>query len=199
MPAWCTPAEVDALVKGDPPAELLQEYANHAASALYVMSGRRFAGESTVTAQFQVNRRGRVVLTSWLPVRSIVDATRDGAPINVVLSPGGTYAQVGLLHVNQIVELTLAVGQNPPEMGRRAAAALAAELLREDPRYATLGADDVRPTSRLTSISRQGVTYTYADPTQLAQSNMTGISEVDLFVRSVNPSGAQYQPKVVTT
>jgi hypothetical protein len=33
----------------------------------------------------------------------------------------------------------------------------------------------------------------------LQQKDMTGIVDVDLFLRAVNPNGMRYQPKVVST
>ena len=199
MESWCTPAEVDALIEGSPSTELLQEHADLATSILYALSGRRYRGESTVVAQYEINRRGYASLTAWLPVRGVVSATIDGAPVSYSLSPAGSFVQFPLQLAGRIVELTLEVGENPSPMARRAADALAAEILRGDPRYGELGAGDVRPASRLTSIARQGVTYTFADPTSLLENNMTGVYAVDLFLRAVNPSGARFQPKVVTT
>jgi hypothetical protein len=195
---WCSEAEVNGLVKGSPPAELLREYAAHATSYLYTQSGRRFAGEATVIATFEIDRRGYVRLTAWLPVRSVTAATIGSTPVQFNLSPAGTYVEFPRAYRGRIVELTLEVGQNPPPIGRSAAAALAAEMLRGDPRYAALNPGDTRPDSRLTSITRQGVTMEFVDPSALFQSGMTGVHSVDLFLRAINPTGAQYQAKVIT-
>jgi hypothetical protein len=196
--SWCTVDEVNARVKGSPDAALLQEYADYATSTLYVMTGRRYNGEATVMAQFQIDRRGYVNLVPWLPVRGIVSAEIAGQPVACLMSAAGSYAVLSRLNAGLFVDLILQVGQNPPEMGRRAAAALAADMLRGDSRYAESGATDTRPDARLTSITRQGVTYTYASPSELAEGGLTGIPEVDRFVKSVNPTGAQFQSKVVT-
>lgn len=198
MEPWCTEAEVNNLVQGDPPVDLLREYAAHATSYLYTQSGRRFAGEATVISSFEIDRRGYVRLTAWLPVRDVVSATVGGTPIPYNLSPAGTYVEFPLSYRGRIVELTLEVGQNPPPIGRSAAAALAAEMLRGDPRYATLNAGDARPDARLTSITRQGVTMEFVDPSALHSSGMTGVYSVDLFLRAINPTGARYQAKVIT-
>jgi hypothetical protein len=197
--SWCTPEEVDALVTANPPTEMLQEYADHATSLLYTLSGRRYRGEATIQAEFEINRRGYASLTSWLPVRNIVSATIGDSEINADLSPAGSYATFDRCYVGRVVTLTLEIGQNPPIMARRAAAALAGEIIRSDSRYAMLpGSDDKRPSSKLSSISRQGVTYTYADPLTFINNNLTGVESVDLFLRAVNPSGARFQPKVVS-
>lgn len=198
MESWCTPADVNNLLQGNPSDELLSEYAAHATSTLYTWSGRRYAGEATVVSSFEIDRRGYVKLTAWLPVRDVVSATIGGEPVQFNLSPAGSFVEFSRTLSGQIVELTLEVGQNPPPMGRSAAAALAAEMLRGDPRYEALGAGDVRPTSRLTSITRQGVTMTFADPAALLSGGLTGVFAVDLFLQAVNPTGARFQPKVIT-
>lgn len=200
MNAWCTADEVGSRVLGKPSRGLLQEFADQATDILYVMSGRRFGGTSTVVATHQVDRRGYVKLAAWAPVQNVVSVTVDGIAVSsFALSPAGTYLVLPIDYRLQLVTLTLQVGQNPPPSGKDAAASLAAELLRADPRYSALGQfDDIRPANRITSISRQGVSYSFADPRRLAEAGMTGVYEVDLFIRAVNPKGVRYQPKVVT-
>jgi hypothetical protein len=196
--SWCTSDEVAARLTAGADLDLCQEYAELATSTLYVMTGRKFAGESTVISMHEINRRGYAITTAWLPVRALTEATIDDEIVTAFLAPGGTYVVFNRVHVGRMAKLTLEVGQNPPISGKRAAAALAADLVRGDSRYAAGGATDTRPSPRLQSVSRQGVTYTYIDPTVLAEKNMTGVTEVDTFIAAVNPSGAQYQPKVVT-
>lgn len=195
---WCTVDDVVPLLQQSVSPDVIQPYVEQATSVLYILSGRTYKGSSTVTVNETVNRRGYVILTDWQPVRSVTALTIDGVTLDVQLSRGGTYVDVGQLYRGKTAVLTLAVGQAPPTAGRRAAAALAAEMVRGDPRYESTGATDTRPAFRLTSISRQGVTYNYVDPTELVDSGMTGIYDVDLFLRTTNPSGAHYQPKVVT-
>jgi hypothetical protein len=151
-----------------------------------------------VASTFQVDRRGYARLNAWAPVNEIVESSIVGAG----LSPGGTYAVLPRSAAGNLVTLTLDVGADPPVEARDAAASLAAEMLRGDPRYAeivkgTAAEATVRPSSRVTSIARQGVTYSFADPSALAQQNLTGVYEVDLFLRAVNPDGMRHQPKVV--
>lgn len=200
--SWCSAEDVALRVRGDVPAELLQEFADRATSLLYVLSGRRFNGESTVAATFQADSRGYAKLNAWAPVRNIVSAAVGGQAVAVALSPGGTLAVLPRGVARQMVTLTLEVGEDPPSSGRDAAAALAAEMLRGDPRYAevvrgTEAEGDIRVSSRVTSIARQGVTYSFADPAALARQDMTGVYEVDLFLRAANPNGMRHQPKVV--
>lgn len=197
MQTWCTTSEVDDLVKGSPSQELLLRYAEYATSVLYDVSGSCFSGEATVETSYVVNTRGIVKLNDWQPVRDVTTATIDDEPVPFRLSPAGTYVVVDRRHVGETLVLVLEVGQDPPTSGRLAAAALAAELLRGDPSYAeTIGADDVRPPFRVTSISRQGVTYTYTNPSDATSKGRTGIYEVDLFLAAVNPNNVRRQPKV---
>jgi hypothetical protein len=200
MDAWCSAEDVSARVAGDPSLALCQEFAEQATSILYELSGRKFTGPATLVVAIQVNRRGYLKLTDFAPVTSVTEVAIDGAPVAFALSPGGTYLSVDLALRGKIAEVTLVAGQNVPVSGQRAAASLAADLLRGDPRYAALpGVTDVRQQSRVLSVSRQGVTYTYIDPVTLQQKDMTGIVDVDLFLRAVNPNGMRYQPKVVST
>lgn len=203
MAAWCSASDVKARLKGDPSDALAQEYADQATSLLYEMTGRKYATETNVTVTYQIDRRGYVKLTAWAPVREIVSATIDTVPVTAVLSPGGTYAVFPYEYSYYVVVMVIAVGQNPPIAGKTAAAALAAEMLRSDSRYATSGAggsapDDLIKTPRPTAITRQGVTYTFSDPATLSEQKLTGVYEVDLFLRSANPNGLRNQPKVVT-
>jgi hypothetical protein len=196
--SWCSADEVSARVNGNPPAELLQEFADRATSLLYTLSGRRFQGRKMVTIEAQVGPRGYVKLTPWVPVRSVISSDYP----TVGLTPAGTAAIVAPDMAGAIIPLTIEYGEDPPASGRDAAAALAAHMLRSDSRYAELvkgtpAQEDVLPPAHITSIARQGVTYSYADRAALAREDQTGVYEVDLFLRAVNPTGMRHQPKVV--
>lgn len=197
MDPWCSPNDVAALVKGDPPVLVVQDFCTMASNLLWVLSGRRFSGPRPVTAQHQVSIRGYVVLTPWQPVDSVTSFQIDGVDVPYVLSPAGTFIAVDRLYRLKVATVGLITGQNPPLEGIRAAAYLAADMLRSSPEYAMTGADDVKPDSRLLSIARQGVTYTYTDVSKVLDKGRTGIWVVDLFLQSSNPKNMRYQPKVV--
>lgn len=200
MESWCSAQEVADRVAGQPPLELCQEYADQATSLLYMLSGRRFIGEATIESTHQVNRRGYIKLGMWSPVRDVLSVVIAGVAVPFALSPAGTYVTVAQHHAGAVATMVLEVGQAPPLAGRNAAASLGADLLRADSRYAALpGASDVRVDSRVKSITRQGVTYSYLDPTSLQDKDMTGVPDVDLFLRAVNPVGMRHQPKVVSS
>lgn len=46
------------------------------------------------------------------------------------------------------------------------------------------------------SITRQGIEVQMIDPGQLTQNGLTGIHDVDLFIKAVNPNGLRSRPRV---
>src|SRR3954453_13033428 len=105
--AWCTVEEVNSRVAGDPDAALLQEYADHATSVLFVMTGRRYNGEATVATQMQIDRRGYGDLTPWVPVRRIVSATSSRVPVTCFSADACTNAILSRVDQGLFVTLTL--------------------------------------------------------------------------------------------
>ena len=89
------------------------------------------------------------------------------------------------------IGVTYQHGVKPPEAGIMAAKELANELvlLETNPDACSLP-------SRITSISRQGVSYTVFDPQSFLDKGRTGLYNVDLFLSATNPSGAVKKAKV---
>jgi hypothetical protein len=89
------------------------------------------------------------------------------------------------------VEVTYTYGSPVPAAGKMAARTLAIE-------FAKLwsGDDDCMLPQRVTSISRQGVSYTLLDSQDFIQELRTGVYAVDLFLKTVNPDGARRKSKV---
>ena len=211
MLSWCTPDDVAKLVKATPDVSMLEDYAAQATNILYVLSGRRYLGLTSVVTSHQISARGYVSLANWQPVRAVTqvivtdlpqdigDTVPDGVAVPFQLSPAGAFLILSLRYRYHIALISLDVGQDPPNQARKAAASLAANLLRGDPEYAEInGATDVRQALNISSITRQGVTYTYSDIVRSLANDLTGIYETDLFIRAYNPTNARYQPKVVT-
>jgi hypothetical protein len=71
-----------------------------------------------------------------------------------------------------------------PPGGQAAAAALACELGK-----ACAGASGCRLPKRVQTITREGVTVGFLDPMTFLADGLTGLYEVDLWIRSVNPRG----------
>lgn len=89
------------------------------------------------------------------------------------------------------VEITYAYGVPVPTAGKMAARKLAVE-------FARLWAGDemCELPQRVTSVSRQGVSYTILDNQEFIEELRTGLYEVDLFLKTVNPDNARRKSKV---
>jgi hypothetical protein len=89
--------------------------------------------------------------------------------------------------------VTYSYGIEPPTLGKMAARTLAIE-------FAKLwsGDDDCMLPQRVTSVSRQGVSYTILDSQDFIDDMRTGIYAVDLFLKSVNPDKARAKARVFT-
>ncbi len=82
-------------------------------------------------------------------------------------------------------------GQDPPKAGAQAALILAAEFYRD----ATPGLTCRLP-QRITSITRQGVSFAIMDPQTFLSQGRTGLYQVDLFISAYNPTGQIRRPMV---
>lgn len=89
------------------------------------------------------------------------------------------------------VEVTYTYGSPPPAAGRTAARSLATELVKS---YE--GDDSCALPQRVTSVSRQGVSYTVLDNQDFIDELKTGIYSIDLFLRVVNPDKARARSRV---
>lgn len=89
------------------------------------------------------------------------------------------------------IEITYTYGTPPPAAGKRAAIRLANELILSD-----MGSPNCSLPERISSVSRQGVSYTVMDPQEFIANGKVGIYEIDLFLASVNPTKAKKRPKV---
>jgi hypothetical protein len=88
------------------------------------------------------------------------------------------------------VEVTYTYGAKVPTAGRMAAKTFAIELIR------LWSGDDCALPDRVTSVSRQGVSYTILDNQDFLENMRIGIYEIDLFLKTANPSKALAPSKV---
>jgi hypothetical protein len=88
-------------------------------------------------------------------------------------------------------EVTYSYGTPVPAIGKMAARTLAIEFMK-------LWSDDETCAlpQRVTSVARQGVSYTILDQQEFIQELRTGIYVIDLFIKTVNPDGARRKSKV---
>jgi hypothetical protein len=82
-------------------------------------------------------------------------------------------------------------GSMPPTAGRRAARNLAEQLM-----LGWRGDEDCALPQRITSISREGVSFTLLDSQDFLNDLRTGLYTVDLFLKTVNSAGARAPAKV---
>jgi hypothetical protein len=120
---------------------------------------------------------------------------RDG----VIIDPSSYYlvdhstiqAATGVPWTPCNLEVTYSYGTYPPVMGKMAARTLAIELAK-----LWAGDDDCALPQRVTSVSRQGVSYTILDNQDFIAEMRTGIYAVDLFLKSTNPDSARTKARV---
>jgi hypothetical protein len=91
------------------------------------------------------------------------------------------------------IEVTYTYGTPPPTAGRAAAKILATELVK-----LYEGDDTCALPQRVTSVARQGVSYTILDNQDFIDELKTGIYAVDLFLRASNPDKARARARVFT-
>lgn len=117
----------------------------------------------------------------------------------VVLDPSSYYlVDHSTLHIRAgtpwtpcNVEITYSYGMPVPIAGKMAARKLAIE-------FAKLwsGDETCELPQRVTSVSRQGVSYTILDNQEFIAELRTGLFEIDLFLKTVNPDNARRKAKV---
>ena len=157
-------------------------------------------------ALFQIERRDLFLCTECgyphrmrlrhQPVQRILSVEINGE----VVAPGDyvllNHSTLGLpftrLACNALcARVSYVWGVNPPAGGRMAAARLADQLL-----LAWDNSDDCKLPQRVTNVTRQGVSWTILDPQTFLDDGKTGIYEIDLFLKSINPDKARRPARV---
>lgn len=231
---WVTPSELpathqDSVYAGDA--------CQMASNILWAMSGRKYAGTTTVTEryftavdayryqgssakEFSPHMIGGSVYN--LPAEDWNDSAYQsdgssslsrirlrGKPVQEVhlvrsgydgkIIPNDAYyladhstliAYKGTPWAPGNLEITYTYGQQPPTAGRQAARVFAIELIK------LWEGDDCALPNRVTSISRQGVSYTILDNQDFLENFRTGIYVIDLFLKTANPAKALAPSKV---
>jgi hypothetical protein len=217
---WVTPEELN-----DPAHPRALEVCEAVTYALYNLSGQRFGGVQEVTewygrhgdscfschAETYVTDNGHLFQPHGHRFFSgeVKGLRTRGTPI---VSVDEIYTAKGLLdpteyqianrsviymtnrsgwNFSQGVTVTYQYGQFPPTLGRLAAHSLANEFL-----LSLDGDGECRLPDNVTSVSRQGLSFTLTSTASLAALRKTGIYEVDLFLATANPSGAVKKAKV---
>jgi hypothetical protein len=214
--------EVDRLE--DPDSAYAQEAVESASYIMWVLSGRRYGGVRTTTETYCQNRYGGVPIEELgAPVlvngdmynlcgtcmRCAHTIKLRGRPIinitEVLLNDNPIALEdVEIIDRAQIapksyscwgscadVTLTYQYGAVPPIAGVHAATALANQFI-----WANTDDDRCSLPQRVTSVSRQGVSWTLLDTQDFLEQGRTGVYSVDLFLRTVNPDKARMRPRV---
>jgi hypothetical protein len=131
------------------------------------------------------------------PVQAIISVTVEGVlldPTAYRLNHAGVLERIdgGLWQVcggDTVIVYTY--GEAPPAGGRDAAVTLGVEFARD-----LHGLGNCRLPSNVTSLTRQEVTTTYADPNEFLEKGLTGLRSVDLWVKAVNPHNRPQRARV---
>lgn len=217
---WITVADI---LEGDDPSAAWAVDA--AIWILYKLSGEKYAGIQEVTEVYSsytdnysglptvpvisegqiLHRHSKHVTGSKrlqlknTPVRSVesvkiggkvVDPSRYQLRGNKYLVR--TDGQVWTSSPNRELEVSYTFGVNPPAMGIAAAIRLANELVWADQQSENC----TLPERISSSVTRQGVSYTILDPQEFLDKGRTGITIVDMFINTSNPSRAKKRPRV---
>jgi hypothetical protein len=216
---WIEPEDldIDNLAEG----ELAPEAAKTASYILWALSGRKFSGVTTVTERYaREYYGGDVGMTAkntqpHVTSNGVTNVRLDGLqrlhlrgrPVQRILSvktPDGStispdsyylteHAILNFydLEVPYDIEVTYTYGSPPPIAGKMAAKAFAKQLL-----LAWTGNDSCALPDRVTSVSRQGISYTVLDSQDFIEDLRTGIYLVDLFLKTANPDKARARARV---
>lgn len=213
---WVTPEELGAQAD----SEYAYEACKTASFLLWGMSGRKFSGVTSVTEIYQQTLGGsfeRSALlqnqsSSYVLFESMITSARTGMSIRLKGRPvsevtavrvGGEFLNPDEFYltdhanlkffrpVSGNIEVTYTYGQLPPTAGRMAARMLAQQfaLMWE-------GSDECTLPDRVTSVSREGISYTILDQQDFVADLRTGVYAVDLFLKTVNPDRALKRAKV---
>ena len=205
----------------DPTSEFAEDAAEAASWVLFRLSGQRYTGITTTVEWYGYDHAGcwRDDALVELSLRShgIMPVLRADPPWQLrlrhkpvqevlrVTTPEGDLDE-GFELANDAylirpgraawdfssgVEVEYTYGTRAPAMGRQAAISLANQFL-----LAYEGSDQCKLPDRVTSVSRQGVSFTILDPQDFLDRGRTGIYEVDLFLAVANPTGARKRAKV---
>jgi hypothetical protein len=145
--------------------------------------------EPWVSAETRIRLRGQPV-TEIVAVRTVTGDIVSPDSYYLVDHSTLQFAE-GALIVPADIEVTYSYGSNPPTLGKMAARRVAMEFVK-----LWEGDEDCALPQRITSVSRQGVTYTVLDSQDFLEEMRLGIYEVDLFLKTANPNRAQKRSKV---
>lgn len=165
---------------------------------LALCGGKYVSPPVTMVDTYPVPPSGRIFLAGR-PVKSVASVTIDGAAVaytrrnnhELLLTLPTGYGSTDICQQTRQVVVTYTYGLDTlPIEVTRAIAVLADELL------AAANGDACRIPERVTSVTRQGVSWTMIDPGDFLDKGRTGIYEIDLLIGVVNPGRARRRVRV---
>lgn len=205
----------------DPTGPYTESAVQFASFILYKLTGEKYTGTRTTTEVYTSDtgtpnvtnpavisgnmynlpkfadgqRNLRLKNTPVRSVSSVIYQGRELDPSEYSLRNNSYIVQTNsvpwILNNVQELSVTYTYGTPIPSSGKRAAIRLANELI-----LAYMGSSACALPERISSVSRQGVSYTVLDPQEFINNGKVGIYEIDLFLAAVNPSKARKRPKV---
>lgn len=201
-------------------AALMDDALQAASDVLYALSGRQFPGVCTTEVHLDKRPihavsgvdpavrtrtywpsgdRSRVSVGLY-PLIDITEVVIDGATVDASVYRIDDFRWLTRVDEqgwqwSDTFKVTATHGRTPPEMGVRAAAALGCQLYLSCQPETT--GDCVLP-QRVTNITRQGMSMVVLDPFEFLNDGKTGVYEVDLFLKSYNPSGLRRRAAVLS-
>lgn len=205
----------------DPTGPYTDSAVQFASFILYKLSGEKYTGIQSITEVYTTdavasNATSPAIINGSMynlprfseghrnlrlhqtPVRSITSVTHLGRELDpseyslrnnsYLVRPN---SQPWILDPANELSVTYTYGTPAPLAGKRAAIRLANELILSDKGSAACALPE-----RISSVNRQGVSYTVMDPQEFIANGKVGIYEIDLFLAAVNPSKAKKRPKV---
>lgn len=207
-------------------SDFAQQAVESASYLMWALSGRKYSGIATVTERYVrfaplINTRliqeaaiinSRVnkalaIVEPWVsaetrirlrgqPVQEIVTVRNiNGGIVNpssyYIVDHSTIQFSEGALIVPADIEISYTYGAQAPTLGKMAARRVAIEFIK-----LWEGLDDCALPSRVSQVTRQGVTYTVLDSQDFLQEMRLGIYEIDLFLKTVNPHKANKRSKV---
>lgn len=149
-------------------------------------SGYESDGTSSLS---RIRLRGKNVLEVYL-VRSMYNGQIVNPDNYYVANNSTLVAYKGVPWPPGNLEVTYTYGVRPPTAGRMAARRFAIELIK------LWEGDDCALPDRVTSVTRQGVSYTILDNQDFLENMRIGVYDIDLFLKTANPAKALAPSKV---
>lgn len=214
---WITPSDTI-----DPTGMYTDEAIQTASTVLYKLTGEKYPGISTSTDAITSTAYANAMTAPQLIGGKMYNLPRSAMggqrELNLrqkpVLSVQSVYVNGVLLDPSQYslrnnayivrtaphqwmlsptseITVTYTHGARPPVAGRAAATRLANEII-----LWYLGDNRCALPERITSVSRQGVSYTILQPMDFISQGNTGIYAVDSFIAAVNPDKQRKKPAI---